>query len=60
MTTIRVLDDSDAPTSTRVFPGTVVTDAYVTEAGDAWYLNPRTGDDWLSLDGDFEVVEEEN
>lgn len=58
MTKIRVLDDSDAPTTTRVLPGTVVLDAVVTEAGDAWYLNPRTGEDWLSLDGDFEVMDE--
>jgi hypothetical protein len=56
LTKIRVLDDTDAPPAVRVPANTIINDALITEGGDAWYFNPITGEDWMSFEGDFEVV----
>lgn len=64
LVTIRVLSDfSDEPGYHPVEPGTNV-QAYLPKPdevthieGEAWYIHPTSGADWLSLPGDFEVIE---
>lgn len=65
LTKIRILHDySEYPGDATVPAGTVV-DAYITltdesiyKPGEAWYVNPLNGEDWVSFPGDFEVVSE--
>lgn len=57
MTKIRVLEDYAGAPGAEVPSGTVISDALITESGDAWYFHPETGEDWLSFEGDYEVVE---
>jgi flagellar biosynthesis protein FliP len=44
------------PTGTLV-PAYITSELdYIIEPGEAWYVRPDTGDDWLSLPGDYQVV----
>lgn len=65
LTKIRILRDySEVEGDTPVAPGTVVeaylplTDEYIYTEGEAWYIHPDNGEDWMTFPGDYEVVSE--
>lgn len=60
---IRILFDwTDEPGTLAVPEGTIVqaylplVDEYIESPGEAWYVHPISGADWLSLPGDYEIV----
>ncbi len=61
---VRILSDwtFDEDGSPPVEAGTVVlgvlpgNEGYLMEPGEVWYIRPDTGEEWLSLPADYEVV----
>lgn len=62
---IRIIRDYTAPgdktppiaEGTEIYADILGPEDCVLEPGEAWYLHPDTSEDWMSLPGDFEIVE---
>lgn len=59
MPKVRILNDYSFDDTPPVKPGTVVFALLDTTEGGAWYFHPDTGEDWLSFDGEYELVDEQ-